>query len=112
MPKLSAAVAAARRAHILRAAFRCFARSGFARTSMSDLYREAGVSAGSVYTWFRSKEEIIEAAYRENTTRVTDLITELTRRREPRAARAELVRTAAGLFDRPEWVEESRVNVQ
>ena len=112
MPKLTAAVAAARRAHILRSAFRCFARRGFTKTSMTDLYREAGVSAGSVYTWFRSKEEIIEATYRENTIWVTDLIAELTQQKEGPAALAEVVRTAAGLFDRPEWLEESRVNVQ
>src|SRR5919206_2274012 len=112
MPKLSAPVAAARRAHILRAAFRCFARRGFVRTSMADLYREAGVSAGSVYTWFRGKEEIIETTYRENTLWVTDTVAQLTRERDAPAALAALIQLVADLFDRPEWLDESRVNVQ
>lgn len=112
MPRLSEATARARRVRILRAAFRCFARNGFSKTTMTDLYREAGVSAGSVYTWFRSKEELIEATYRENTTQVTAFIREVTQQREAPTGLAELVQTLAGWFERPEWREESRVNVQ
>lgn len=59
MPKLNAATQAARRAHILDAAERCFARAGFHRTSMQDICREAGVSAGALYVYFASKEGLI-----------------------------------------------------
>ena len=39
----------------------CFAREGFHRTSMHDIYAESGLSAGAVYGYFGGKEQIIEA---------------------------------------------------
>ena len=60
MPKLSEKAQSARRANILDAAERCFARAGFQGASMHAICREAGVSAGALYVYFRSKEELIE----------------------------------------------------
>jgi AcrR family transcriptional regulator len=51
----------ARRQQILDAARRCFVRNGFHATSMQDILSEAGLSAGGLYRYFRSKEEIIVA---------------------------------------------------
>jgi AcrR family transcriptional regulator len=51
----------ARRSQIFDAAARCFSRNGFHATSMQDVLQEAGLSAGAVYRYFRSKEEIIAA---------------------------------------------------
>ncbi|WP_327322043.1 TetR/AcrR family transcriptional regulator [Streptomyces sp. NBC_01210] len=51
----------ARRRQILDGAARCFAHNGFHATSMQDILREAGLSAGAVYRYFRSKEELIAA---------------------------------------------------
>jgi AcrR family transcriptional regulator len=59
MPRLSPAIQAARREHILDAAERCFARAGFHRTTMHDICKEAGVSAGALYIYFASKEALI-----------------------------------------------------
>jgi TetR/AcrR family transcriptional repressor of uid operon len=59
MPKLKPTTQAARREHILDAAERCFARAGFHRTTMQDICREAEVSAGALYVYFSSKEELI-----------------------------------------------------
>ena len=61
MPKVSAAHRAQRREQILIAAWKCFARNGFHSTSMADVIAEAGLSAGAVYLYFKSKEEIILA---------------------------------------------------
>ncbi|HEY5880139.1 MAG TPA: TetR/AcrR family transcriptional regulator [Nakamurella sp.] len=61
MPKVSDAHRAARRDQILQAAWKCFAREGFHATSMSDVITEAGLSAGAVYLYFRSKDDIIVA---------------------------------------------------
>jgi AcrR family transcriptional regulator len=55
------APAAERRAQILRAALRCFSRDGFHVATMDDLAREAGLSKGSLYWHFRSKEEVFAA---------------------------------------------------
>jgi TetR/AcrR family transcriptional repressor of uid operon len=59
MPKLKPDVQRARREHILDAAQRCFARSGFHRTSIQDICREAGVSPGALYVYFDGKEALI-----------------------------------------------------
>lgn len=48
-----------RRAEILAAAERCFARAGLHRTSMHEICAEAGMSPGNLYRYFASKEEII-----------------------------------------------------
>jgi AcrR family transcriptional regulator len=61
MPKVSAAHLAARRQQILEAAGRCFARDGFHRTSMQDIVRESGISAGLVYRYFTGKNDVIAA---------------------------------------------------
>lgn len=61
MPRVSDQHLAARRAQILEAARDCFAREGFHRTSMADILDAAGLSAGAVYRYFRSKEEIVAA---------------------------------------------------
>lgn len=59
MPKLKPATQVARREHILDAAEQCFARQGFHRTTMQDICREAGISAGALYVYFASKEALI-----------------------------------------------------
>ena len=59
MPKLKPSTQAQRREHILDAAERCFARSGFHSTTMHDICREAGVSPGALYVYFASKELLI-----------------------------------------------------
>ena len=61
MPKISDEKLAARRQQILDAAATCFARDGFHRTSMQDVVRECGVSAGLVYRYFAGKDEMIAA---------------------------------------------------
>lgn len=47
-----------RRAQILNAALRVFARKGFSGTKMSDIAAEAGLSYGLTYHYFNSKDEI------------------------------------------------------
>ncbi len=50
-------------AHILRAATRVFARSGFFNAQMADVAREAGVAAGTVYLYFRSKDDLLVSIF-------------------------------------------------
>jgi AcrR family transcriptional regulator len=51
----------ARRAQILEAAKRCFARQGYHETKVDDIVREAGLSKGALYWYFKSKEELLDA---------------------------------------------------
>lgn len=65
MPKVDDAHLAARRRQILDAAAACFAREGFHRTSVQDIVRESGVSAGLVYRYFTGKDDMIAAIVTE-----------------------------------------------
>ncbi|MEV0543200.1 TetR/AcrR family transcriptional regulator [Nocardia salmonicida] len=53
----------ARRAEILDAAVRVFARKGFAASRIEDVAAEAGVAKGSVYLAVSSREELLTAAF-------------------------------------------------
>ncbi|MCO8272453.1 TetR/AcrR family transcriptional regulator [Actinoplanes sp. TRM 88003] len=61
MPRVSEDHLTARREQILVAARACFLRKGLHHTSMQDLIKEAGLSVGAVYRYFKSKDEIIAA---------------------------------------------------
>jgi len=61
MPKVTEEHRIARREQILRAAWRCVARDGFHKTTMADVIGESGLSAGAVYGYFKSKNQIITA---------------------------------------------------
>ncbi|WGD37894.1 TetR/AcrR family transcriptional regulator [Lysinibacter sp. HNR] len=64
MPKITEARRASRRAEIARAALRCFARKGFQATSMAEIITESGLSAGAIYVYYSSKEELALEATR------------------------------------------------
>jgi AcrR family transcriptional regulator len=51
----------AKRRQILEGARRAFLANGFDAASMNEIAREAGVSKGTLYVYFKSKEELFEA---------------------------------------------------
>jgi AcrR family transcriptional regulator len=61
MPKITEAQRETRRQQILDAALRCFSRDGFHNTTTADIVRESGVSQGTLYLYFATKDEIIVA---------------------------------------------------
>lgn len=63
MPKISEEKRQARRDQILEASWRCFSRKGLHSTSMDDIVREANLSFGGVYLYYKSKDELIIAAF-------------------------------------------------
>ena len=71
MPRVSEQHLEQRRRQIIDAARRCFIRKGFHQTSMQDIFREAGLSAGAVYRYFRSKNDIIRVIATEHQSRIT-----------------------------------------
>ncbi|HEX4190001.1 MAG TPA: TetR/AcrR family transcriptional regulator [Marmoricola sp.] len=79
MPKVTPAYRDARRAEILAAARRCFLRQGFHATSMTDLFAETGLSAGAVYGYFSSKDELITAIAEQNIASVVGRFAEVAR---------------------------------
>jgi len=50
-----------KRSEILKAAARCFRKTGFHQTSMQEICAEIGLGPGAVYRYFSSKDAIIEA---------------------------------------------------
>lgn len=50
------------RDRLVECAFRLFARRGFRRVNLDEIAAEAGVTKGSLYWHFRSKQEVIKAA--------------------------------------------------
>lgn len=75
MPKLSDAAMEMRRKDILSAAGRCFARGGIEATTMREIFAEVGMSAGAVYNYFVSKDDLIAAIVDESLTRSRAVMT-------------------------------------
>lgn len=61
MPKVSAEHKEAVRDRLLEATRRCLTRKGYEGTTVRDIAAEAGVSIGTLYNYFASKEDLIEA---------------------------------------------------
>src|SRR6185312_11597280 len=53
---------------ILAAALHCFAAKGYHATTLEEIRRAAGLSIGSIYYHFRSKEQLAHALYVEGLT--------------------------------------------
>jgi TetR/AcrR family transcriptional regulator, transcriptional repressor of aconitase len=70
MAKLSEEQKLARRLQFLNAGWRCFDRNGLHATRMDDIIAEAGLSAGAVYSYFKNKDDLVQAAL---TTSMTGL---------------------------------------
>src|SRR5215468_9599310 len=52
-----------KREAILRAAINVFAHNGYFNAKVADIAREAGVADGTVYLYFKSKEEILHSIF-------------------------------------------------
>ena len=73
MPRVTDEYRTTRRAEIVGAAGRRFNENGFHATSMADIIEESELSAGAVYRYFESKEEII-GAVAETSLRTADAV--------------------------------------
>lgn len=56
----------ARAPEILDAALACFAEKGFAGTRMDDIAARAGITKGTIYLYFQSKEALFKALARQS----------------------------------------------
>ena len=67
----------AKRRQIMEGARTVFLASGFDGASMNDVARAAGVSKGTLYVYFDSKEQLFEALIREERRQQAERLTEL-----------------------------------
>jgi TetR/AcrR family transcriptional regulator, fatty acid metabolism regulator protein len=50
---------------IIDAAIRVFARTGYYNSRVSDIAREAGIASGTIYLYFKTKDEILVSLFRD-----------------------------------------------
>jgi AcrR family transcriptional regulator len=95
MPRVSPEHERAVRDRIVRAATVVFAEHGFHRATMQDIVHASGLSVGAIYTYFRSKSELILAGC----DLIADLeLGELRRRLDGVVDYRERIGTALGFF--------------
>ena len=76
MPKVSENQLAARRAAILDAARRAFARHGYEGATVKVLEAETGLSRGAIFHHFRDKEALFLALAEDDATRTAEVVAE------------------------------------
>ena len=110
MPKVPQAHLDARRSGILKAAFRCFSRNGLHTTRMKDICRAANLSPGAVYSYFDSKQELIEALARESRDRLVRFVSESSE--EPGSDQpGDRLRGLLEAVERPESADRIRLDI-
>ena len=99
-PPISPVEREARRRELLESALRTFAATGFARSTTKAIAAGAGVAEGTIYLYFRSKDDLLLTAFRE---RVAEFAAEIeTRAAEPLPFRERLGRLVEMQFDNVE----------
>ena len=99
MPKLSEVQQDQRRKRILDAAEQCFSSAGFHSTTIQDICKGAGVSAGALYVYFSSKEALIAGLCERDRAEVMDQMAALAHAPDFFEGLGLLVRSA--IVDRP-----------
>ncbi|WP_218036955.1 TetR/AcrR family transcriptional regulator [Streptomyces hyaluromycini] len=84
----------------MAAAARVLHEQGIERTTLADIAREADVPVGNVYYYFKTKDELVQAALSEHTAHLDELTARLDELPDPRDRLKALVRA---------WVEQRDV---
>ena len=80
---------------IIDAAIRVFARNGYYNSRVSDIAREAGIASGTIYLYFKTKDEILVTLFREKMAEwVASVRREVAAERDPLAKVRKIVALA------------------
>lgn len=112
MPKVTKAHLEAREQQILLAAHKCFSEKGFQGTTMRDICREAKLSPGAVYRYFKGKDAIVEGLARCGRTQTRAWLEEAGGSGDARDALVSLATTVLGWLDSPEARQSIRMDVR
>jgi AcrR family transcriptional regulator len=111
VPKISELRRESRREQVLEAALACFSENGFHQTGMADIVRRSGMSHGSVYVYFESKDDIIEALADDRHQTEALLNKVVQQANDPIEGLHGLIRGYAGRLMDPEDMPRRRVGV-
>ncbi|HEY2510722.1 MAG TPA: TetR/AcrR family transcriptional regulator [Polyangiaceae bacterium] len=76
-----------KRERILRAAIKVFAKSGFFDARVSEVAKAAGVADGTIYLYFKSKDELLVSLFEDRVERLLTFMREELPKREGAPAR-------------------------
>ena len=65
-----------KRERILRAAIKVFARKGFYSTRVSEIAKAAGVADGTIYLYFKNKDDVLISIFQDQTTKLIAMMSE------------------------------------
>jgi TetR/AcrR family transcriptional regulator, fatty acid metabolism regulator protein len=82
-----------KRERILAAAERIFARHGFFAAKVSDVAKEAGVADGTIYLYFKSKDDLLISLFERRMLELTGALQESIDGKSPREALRAFIRT-------------------
>ncbi len=68
-----------RRSDLIEAAMKVFGQKGYARATISEIVKEAGVAQGTFYVYFESKEDILDAVAGHVLQDIVDITSEISR---------------------------------
>ena len=112
MPKITQAQRDSRRQQILDAALICFSRDGFHNTTTADIVRESGVSQGTLYLYFDTKDDIVVALAEDRQQREAFLNALAQREQDPIRGLLALIELHGGGLTDPDRLDGRRVGVQ
>jgi AcrR family transcriptional regulator len=90
----------------------CFSREGFHRTTMQDIVRETGRSAGAIYRYFKSKEDIVAAIAEDRHEAEAVMLREAGGRADVPTVLRELIDVSLGRLSDPAEQRWRRITVQ
>ena len=73
MPKVVPEYKEIARNKIIQAAIKIFSKKGFHKSTMEEIAKEVGVSKGTLYTYLKSKDEILKEIWKSNNQDILDL---------------------------------------
>jgi AcrR family transcriptional regulator len=112
MAKFTQAQREGRRQEILASALRCFSREGFHGTTITDIVRQSGVSQGTFYLYFQTKDDVI-AALADDRAQADALVSAIAAAEaDPVAGLTVLFDLFGGTLDDAARADERRVTVQ
>jgi TetR/AcrR family fatty acid metabolism transcriptional regulator len=82
-----------KRERILTAAERIFARHGFFAAKVSDVAKEAGVADGTIYLYFKSKDDLLISLFERRMQQVNETLAGAVKGKSPREQLRSLIRT-------------------